>query len=207
MKKLIGILVLFLTCVSVSAQYITHHGHTERREIWKTGDNRAMTVEEQIYDYGFYSEVGNIRILDAHFIANGRVFMLCYEPLDERIAMDVPDHLKNTGVFEAELFLYSKDLSKPKSNWKIASVEKIAGEYKLSNILISIFIDARNYRAIDCYMYGGDIDIGKVMEYDDGNVEIIVSSYAFENGSRVYSELLTFVFTPVDDKHYIFVRK
>ena len=226
MKKLIGLLSILLITISVSGQpHVRQAGYIEKQSHWvETKDlplannslplsnpdrrQQAETIGEVIYDKGFYNKKGEIWIDYAHFISNGRLFMLSYEDYDDRIATNIPEHLNNADdVLEAELFLYSIDLSAPKSDWEIASVEKIAGEYKPSNILVCPSINVRNYTDVDFYMYGGESKTGKVTEYDNGSVEIIVSSYAFENGSRVYSEYLTFVFTPVDDKHYTFVRK
>jgi len=222
MKKLIGILAVLLITATVSGQ-VRSASHIERQPHWvktmhlplennklplSNPDRRqqAETTEEQIYDYGFYythENVEHFRINVAHFIANGRVFMPSFEPLDERIPADIPDHRKNEEIFESELFLYSKDLSKPKSEWEIASVEMIAGEYKPSNILICEWT-CDGYTDVDSYMYKPDknTDIGKVIENDDGSVEVIALVYAFENGKKVYREHIKFIFTPVDEKHY-----
>jgi hypothetical protein len=226
MKKIIGILAVLLITVTVSGQGIKSAGNVERQSHWDETKNlplennglplsnsdrrqQASTYEERIYDYGFYDEKGNIIINDAHFIANGRVFMLSYEPLKDRVAYDIPDNLKNSEVIEAELFLYSKELSKPKSKWEIASVEKIAGKYKPANIIISTYT-IHGYSDVDFYMYGEryDTDIGKVVERDNGDVEINIRCFAFEKGKgKVYAETITYVFTPIDNKHYTFRKK
>lgn len=188
MKKTITLLATLLVSISLFGQPLI---------------KQKAAIE--IYDGDLYAKNGELIVSPVHFIANGRIFMISYEPLADRVPSDVPDNLKNSEVIEAELFLYSKDLSKPKSDWEIASVENINGTYKPANLKILKMVDG-DYDEIDFYMYGEEYDtkIGKVVELHDGRVEMTVQSYGFRNGSREYAELLTFVFTPVDDKYYVF---
>jgi len=214
MKKTIALLAILLVSISLFGQRIDRAAFIERQSHWvetmnlPVGDNgrqQAETLEEQIYDYGFQTELGNSRISYAHFISNGRIFLISYEPLSDRVATDVPVDLKNVEVIEAELYLYSKDLSKPKSKWEIASVEKIMDNYKPANLLVNIYIATEGYTGIDTHMYGDDSNIGKVIELQDNRVEITVETYKFLYGKGVVeSEIQTFVFTPVDNKHYAF---
>ena len=188
MKKIILTLTFFLVGIILFGQpHVKSTGYIERQDFWietkdlPVGDSRKRiptTTEERIYDNGFYDKNGDIRISYAHFVANGRVFMLSYEPLSERIPMDVPEHLKNRTIFESEIFLYSKELSKPKSEWEVASVKKIAGNYEPHNILICKHIAGIGYTDADWYMYEEryNTDIGKVVKLNDGSVEITVGS-------------------------------
>jgi len=237
MKNIITLLGVLLTTITVSGQpHVRQAGYIEKQSHWvETKDlplannklpvsnpnrrQQAETIGERIYDYGFYNKKGEIWIDYAHFIANGRFFMLSYEDLDDRIATDLPEHLKNQGTLEAELYLYSIDLSAPKSDWEIASVEKIrdysADEityyYIPSNLLVcrSTFYNCY-YEDVDFYMYDNDnVKSGRVTKHNDGTVEITADFYVFENGKRTYvdDKLITFVLTPIDKKHYTYEIK
>ena len=193
MKKTIGILAILLVSISVFGQPLI---------------KQKAAIE--IYSGNLYAENGELIVSPVHFIANDRIFMVSYEPLAERVPYDVPVNLKDNEVIEAELFLYSRDLSKSNSDWEIASVEDINGKYKSANLGIYVMIDAFNYDEIDFETYGDryeGVKNGKVVELPDGSVEMVVMEYGFKNGSRDYAELLTFVFTPVDNNHYTFKTK
>jgi hypothetical protein len=142
-------------------------------------------------------------------MANGRVFMLSYEP--------IPDRLENTGAqnihnlnIEAKIFLYSKDMSKPKSEWEMASVRIYEGRMRNSPVLISTYTDGRNYNDVDFYIYDKDYhntSIGKVIELENGVVEMVIGYYERNEYGVTNDTPLTFIFTPLDDKHYTFEKK
>jgi hypothetical protein len=235
MKKLIGILAVLLITTTVSGQdFLRSLGFTERKELWKeqrtifwekdmSQEERMDYVkkhcsqspesyEEQIIDYGFYythENVKHFRINTVHFIANGRVFMLSYEPISDRLAHTNRESIFNTNII-GKIYLYSKDMSDVFNPWEIASVEKIAGEYVPANVLICQYINHRNYSDVDFYIFDKDYhntSIGKVVELNDGRVEMTIGSFGrgkFGNQYGGFSDIepLTFVFTPVDDKHY-----
>ena len=65
--------------------------------------------------------------------------MLSYEPMKDRNST-MKTTIYEPEPIEAEIFLYSKDLSDVNNPWEIASVEKIAGKYGESNVLVCVWL-------------------------------------------------------------------
>ena len=169
MKKIIGLLaVLFITTGVFGQKFIRSHSFIETTP---TGNN---TIEDAIQR----GVNDNYEWIDyVHFIQNGKLYMLSYEPNE-----------KHSYGVDRSIYLYSKDTTDIDSPWEIAS----------NCISTSNWLDIRNYSEFDFFVYDKEqhnSSVGKV-DVQENSVLITIKYELMTNGRVSISEPMTFIFRP-----------
>ena len=177
MKKLIGLLVIMFVTTSVFGQkFIRSPSFIE------TTLTENSTIEDAIHKWnitdGNYDWVAYV-----HFVQNDRLFLLSYEPKEDRMSGGYRD-----------IYLYSKDINDINSPWEKAS----------DVVMTNHWGSDKDHNEVDFYVYDENkhnSSIGKVVVEDDC-VKITIGWELFINGRQMINEPITFTFVPVGDNVY-----
>jgi len=181
MKKLIGIFVILLIGTAVFGQkYIRKFSFIEVREKFLDGTFDAVTVEENLRKYHVGDDYDWINYVN--FIVDDRIYLLSYEPVDDRTKMGL----------DRQIYLYSKDINDYTSPWEPAS----------EAVLTCFFDDGKNYTDVDFWWADrSNGSVGTINAVGDVR-EIIIGEYRMQNGSIVSDKKLKLVFTPISTNFY-----
>ena len=176
MKKIIGIFAILLLGMTVFGQrFIRDHSFVERTP---TANN---TVEDHLNGYWLnctdYDWINYV-----HFVEDGRLYLLSYEPVPNINKMDM----------DRNIYLYSKDINDNDSPWEVAS----------NVVLNRKFVDMKNYTDVDFYRAEKSRgSVGMVNAVGDMR-EIIIGEYSKQNDSIFPDRKLKIVFTPINTNFY-----
>ena len=167
MKKIIGLLAVLMITTGVFGQkFIRSHSFTEY-----TGSAFPNTVEDWIRSG---EDVGNYEWINyVHFIQNGKLYMLAYEP-NEKYAHGV----------DRDIFLYSKDTSDVNSPWEIAS----------ECVMTSNWVNIYTYSEVDFFRSDKSRGSKGEVRIDGDKVYITIGLEVMTNGRQQINEPLTFGF-------------
>jgi hypothetical protein len=178
MKKIITVFAIALLGMTVFGQrFIRDHSFIESTP---TANN---TVEDAINRKNFNFENFDW-ISCVHFVEDGRLYLLSYEPVPDINEMDM----------DRNIYLYSKDINNNDSPWELAS----------DTVLERKFVDMKNYTDVDFYFYDENkhnTSVGMVNAVDDVR-EIIIGEYSKQKGRIFPDRKLKIVFTPISTNFY-----
>lgn len=178
MKKIITVFAIALLGMTVFGQrFIRDHSFIERTP---TANN---TVEDAINRKNFRFENFDW-ISCVHFVEDGRLYLLSYEPVPDRNGMNM----------DRNIYLYSKDINDNSSPWEFAS----------DVVLERKFVDMKNYTDVDLYIYDEkrhNTSVGTINAIGDVR-EIIIGEYSKQNDSISPDRKLKIVFTPISTNFY-----
>ena len=177
MKKLIGIfVVLFITTGVFGQKFIRDHSFIKATP---TGNN---TIEDAINRDGItFTNFDWISYV--HFIQDDRLFLLSYEPKEDRMFAG-----------SRTIYLYSKDLNDVTSPWELAS----------DAVMTNQWTNHKNHDEVDFFIYDENrhnTSVGKVVE-EDGCVMMTIGWEMWCNGRLQINEPITITFVPVGNNKY-----
>lgn len=153
MKRIIGLLIIILFSINVFGQSVI----TDISQIEATPKG-MLTVEDGLRSGNL--SVGSIRYV--HFVKNGYLFMLAYEPSDKTYS--------NYKTIYRNIYLYRKDMSNVNNPWVIAS-----------DVVMTNFItDYKNYQEVD-FSTGGRI-------MTDNNI-VLITVTIYERKNNVWVDI------------------
>ena len=186
MKKLIGLfVVLFITTGVFGQKFIRSHSFIETTP---TGNN---TIEDAIRSWnitgGDYDWIKYV-----HFVQNGRIYMLAYEPNEKFTSGN-----KIMAGTTRDIYLYSKDTADVNSPWEQAS----------EIVMTSLWNNIRDYGEVD--FFRSELSRGSKGEVivDGDKVYITIGLEIMTNGGESINEPITFGFelNKNDETYYKFL--
>lgn len=176
MKRLVGLLMLlFITTGVFGQKFIRSHSFIESTP---TGNN---TIEDWIRDDGDNGDYKWIPYV--HFINKGRLYLLSYEPKEDRLFGGYRD-----------IYLYSKDINDINSPWEKASNAVMRNHWKSGD----------DHDEVDFFIYDKDkhnSSVGKVVVKNE-YVEITIGWELWVGGRLLISEPITIKFKPIGNNMY-----
>lgn len=169
-------MLVFITTGVFGQKFIRSHSFIEATP---TGNN---TIEDAINRTNI--EFTNFDWIHyVHFVQNDRLFLLSYEPKEDRMFGG-----------SRSIYLYSKDLNDVTSSWEEAS----------DAVMTNHWSSDRNHDEVDFFIYDKNkhnSSVGKVI-VEDGCIKMTIGWEMYVDGSELIRKPITITFKPVGDNKY-----